>query len=430
MPRPPLRRCATALTLALAGVLIGHARAASAAVGADPPYSFAVLSGVIMSPADEAPAQRLLDAIGRDRTVSFIVYDGNMKGPKEICRDRIYEQREALFNTSRVPLVLLPGQFDWLTCGHSKDGDYDPVERLDFLRQNLFYDPVSLGRNPLPLTRESEVARFNPYRENVRWVQGNVVFIGLNVPSPNNHYLSAGGRNGEFEDRVIANAFWIDHAAEFARRRGARALVIFVEGDPQFERNERERFAWLRFNRIRIRDGFHEFKRSLVRAASIFHGSILLVHASDTALINGFRIDRPLRNDKGELVGNLTRVAIAPRQRLIQWVRISVNPAKQPMFDVSVRDVPRSLPQPPALPAAPSDDTPLPPMPEIPDIPAMPVIPSPPALPGSGASDAQPPSVGPHDSNYDYYNYDGYVPGPASAPLPGAASSGSVQRAP
>lgn len=302
-PRAPLpsRIAASVLACILAAALAGNARAAPASprTGGDP-YAFAVLSGVIASADDEPQARRLLDAIARDRSVSFIVYEGNLKGPKEACRDQLYEQRNVLFATSRVPLVLLPGQYDWAACGTRDAGAYDPVERLDFLRQNVFTEPASPGANPLPLTRESEVARFHPYRENVRWIRDDTVFIGLNAPAPNNRYLTAGGRNGEFEDRAIANAFWIDHAAEYAKRRKARALVVFLEGDPQFDRYERsERFGWLRFNRPRVRDGFREFKRALVKAAAVFRGSIVVVHPSGEPLADGFRIDRPLRDDKG-----------------------------------------------------------------------------------------------------------------------------------
>ncbi|MCW0111406.1 hypothetical protein OIV71_32780, partial [Burkholderia pseudomallei] len=167
------------------------------------------------------------------RSGSFTVDEGNLKRPKEACRNQLYEQPNVLFTASRVPIVLLPGQYDWAACGTGDAGAYDPVERLDFLRQNVFTEPASPGANSMPLTRESEVPRFRPYRENVRWVRDATVFIGLNAPGPNNRYLTAGGRNGEFEDRAIANAFWIDHAAEYTKRRKARALVVFLEGDPQ-----------------------------------------------------------------------------------------------------------------------------------------------------------------------------------------------------
>src|SRR6185312_6373088 len=161
--------------------------------------------------------------------------------------------------------------------------------------------------------RESEVARFRPFRENVRWQANGIAFIGLNAPSPNNHYLTAGGRNGEFEDRSVASTFWLEHAAESARRAELRALVVIIQGDPDFSRYERrDRFSWLRFSHgNQGRDGFLEFKRSLVKAAELFRGPVIVIHGSETALPNGFRIDQPLHNDKGAVVANLTRIAMA-----------------------------------------------------------------------------------------------------------------------
>jgi len=228
-----------------------------------------------------------------------------------------------------------------------------------------------MGQNPIPLARESEVSRFRPYRENVRWLVGATVFVGLNVPGPNNHFLYAGGRNGEFEDRVIANAFWLDHAAEYAKRRGARAIVVLVQGDFDPERYERpERFAWLRFGHRSKRDGFMEFKRSLVKLAETFRGPVVVIHQDDDRSHTGFMIDQPLRNDKGDLVTNLTRIAFAPRSPQNQWIQIDVDLQKRPPFRVTVRDVPKNLPL-PAAPTMPShNENAVPPMP-----PSMPAVP-------------------------------------------------------
>ncbi|MBN3818342.1 hypothetical protein G3N57_17780, partial [Paraburkholderia sp. Se-20369] len=398
--------------------LLPHAaaRAAPAKRASPPaPYSFAVVSGVLGSPADEPAAQRMLEAMARERNLAFVVYAGNLKGTKEACRDALYMQRGALLDSARVPLVFVPGRDDWVTCNTAAGGGYDPVERLDYLRQTMLADAALPDPGALQITRESEVARFRPYRENARWVRDDIVFVALNAPAPNNHFSTAGGRNGEFEDRIIANGFWIDHAAEYAKRRDARALVLIFEGDPQFDRYERaERFAWLRFNRPRARDGFRELKRTLVKAAATFRGPILVMHASSAPLANGFVIDRPLRADGGELVGNVTRVAIGPRQPASQWVRITVSPARQTLFNVSVQNVPKNLPVPPALPAAPHDDVPLPPMPEIPALPALP--------------DAPPPS-GDSAAPYGTSGASGPAPAPYPAPTQGAPAS-SVQRAP
>jgi len=189
--------------------------------------------------------------------------------------------------------------------------------------------------------RESDVARFRPFRENVRWQTDGVAFIGLNAPAPNNHYLTAGGRNGEFEDRSVANAFWLEHAVETARRSEMRAVVVILQGDPDFARYERrDRFAWLHFSRgDTSRDGFLELKRSLVKAAELFRGPVIVIHTSDTPIPRGFRIDQPLRNDKGTVVANLTRIAIGLKKPQSQWLEVESDFAWRPPFRVRVRDV-------------------------------------------------------------------------------------------
>jgi hypothetical protein len=368
--RYPHPRAPRTLFAALGIAFVLSCGAQSVACAAPIRYRFAVLAGTMQSPADEAPTQRLIDAMSRDHDLSFIVYDGNLRGPKETCHDSLFERRQALLEAARPPLVFIPGQYDWTDCGTPAAGSFDPVERLDQLRQTIFADAASMGQNPIPLTRESEVSRFRQYRENVRWQLDDTVFIGLNVPGTNNHYLTAGGRNGEFEDRVIANAFWLEHAAEYAKRREARAIVIFIQADPDPERYERpDRFAWLRFARNSRRDGFLELKRSLVKVAQMFRGPVLLIHCDNERTAGGFVIDQPLRNDKGEVVTNLTRIAFAPHDRLNQWIQIDADMARRPPFRVSVREVPKNLPllpvrsTQPAQPSPASEDL-MPAMPE------------------------------------------------------------------
>ncbi|APA84517.2 hypothetical protein BJG93_03230 [Paraburkholderia sprentiae WSM5005] len=401
-------------------------------------FAFAVLSDTMHSSADEAATQRLLDAIARERDVRFIVYDGNLKGPKEVCRDALFERRHALLDSSRTALFFIPGQHDWVDCGNAEAGGFDPVERLDQLRQTLFADPTSMGQNPIALTRESEVSRFRPFRENVRWVindkannkAGDVVFIGLNAPGPNNHYLSAGGRNGEFEDRVIANAFWLEHAAEYAKRRDARAIVVFIQGDFDPERYERpERFAWLHFAHSARRDGFLEFKRSLVKLAQTFPGPVVVIHADDERPAGGFVIDQPLRNDKGMVVTNLTRIALAPRDRLNQWIQIEADFGRKPPFRVSVRDVPKQMLLPATPPVLPREEsgTSMPGAPEMPNVEGFgPASELPPALQTPGESQDQQPRIPSDQGGANYGPAISMPPGsilPASPAMPASAPS-------
>jgi hypothetical protein len=143
---------------------------------------------------------------------------------------------------------------------------------------------------------------------------------------------------------------------------------VFIQGDPDPERYERpERFAWLRFGHNPRRDGFLEFKRSLVKLAQIFPGPVLVIHSDDERASAGFMIDQPLRNDKGNLVANLTRVALAPHDRLDQWIQIEADLGRKPPFRVTVRDVPRQMPMPTAQPPLLRDE-PAASMPAVPSL--------------------------------------------------------------
>jgi hypothetical protein len=317
----------------------------AARADAPPPLTFAIVSDALGKPADANSFRQMLDAIGRERDTAFIVYDGNLKGAAEACRDSIYDTRRQQLDASKKPLILLPGEHDWAACAQAQAGGYDPVERLDFLRQNFFGEAESLGQVPMPVTRESDIARFRQFHENVRWQADGVAFIGLNAPGPNNHYLDAGGRNGEFEDRSVANAFWLEHAAEAARRSDMRALVVILQGDPDFSRYERrDRFSWLRFARgDRTRDGFLELKRKLVQIAEAFRGPVIVIHGSDTPLAGGFRIDQPLHNDKGTVVPNLTRIAIGLKTPTSQWTEVEADFTRRPPFRVRVKAVPANV---------------------------------------------------------------------------------------
>lgn len=382
--------------LVLALTLSCACRGAAAASAGEASFDFAVIGNLPSSAAQEPYARRVLTAIDQERGMAFIVHNGNLKGPRESCRDDLLLERKALLNTATLPLIYLPGENDWIACKMPQAGGFDALERLDFIRDNFFDSSSSLGSAAYQLTRESEISRFSPYRENVRWEVGRVLFVGLDVPAGNNHFSDAGGRNGEFEERTIANAFWLRHSLEYARRRKMKALVIIVQGNPDFAREaHRGSFSWLHFTHRKPRDGYLEFKQDLAKLADSFAGPVLLIHDGAGRSPPGFHIDRPLRNEKtGSREGgksasgaNLTRVEIFPARRPDRWLQIRVSPTHMPVFSVSVRHVPANLPLEPPVPrppaSQPDESAPPPSLPAAPDLlPLPPASDSAPELPG------------------------------------------------
>ncbi len=323
--------------------------AVSGAFAATTPFSFAVIGNGPFSSAEEGAAHRLLDAIGQSRDKPrFIIDTGNLKAPAEACDDNLLLGRLALLDSSPLPLFYVPGENEWVACQFGVNGSYDPRERLDFIREHFYDDDQSFGAQRLPLARQSASPRFRPYRENMRWQSGDVIFVTLNVPGDNNHYLNEGGRNGEYEERSVANIEWLERAEAYAHRTHARAVVIAFEGDPQFEAGARQDhlFGWLRFDRQSARDGYAELKQALLKLTQHFDGPVLLIDGGISPLTSGYRIDQPLRDEHGTRVPNFARLEVSGSPHLTQWIRVTVEPERKELFRISVQKVPASLPAP------------------------------------------------------------------------------------
>jgi hypothetical protein len=307
-------------------VVVAGSAGATEAVNEDVPsaFSFAVVADLPFGPSAEPAMADLLASIDAS-SASFTIELGNIKGHDEPCSDTLLETRKSLFEGIQKPLVVLPGANDWLACAQSADSTYDPQERLGRLRE--LFDPAheSLGQETLAVARQSGMRRFRDYAENVRWEYGRVMFVGLNVPSMNNDYRLAAGRNGEFEDRVIANHAWLERAFKIAESRHLPALVVAIEGDPEFQRPLRPPDR-----RLTRRDGYYEFKLQLRELAAHFRGEVLLVHAA----ANGTRGDEPLTDVQGRPLRNLVRVQSFGTPNLRRWVRIDVDTRRAHVFGV------------------------------------------------------------------------------------------------
>jgi len=129
-----------------------------------------------------------------DSRVAFSIFDGDLKaGGDGPCSDSLYTTAIASFNTLENPLVWVPGDNDWTDCwgryGPSTQPYSNPIERLNHERQLFDSNDQSLGQKTLTLTRESsEGGQYARYSENVRWVYGPVVYLGLNVQGSNDNY--------------------------------------------------------------------------------------------------------------------------------------------------------------------------------------------------------------------------------------------------
>lgn len=287
--------------------------AASAAPKQADTHRFAVIGHSFGEGSEDRFKQAIEEA--SDKTLSFVVVTG-IKGAAEGCSDKLYQQRRDLLDDAKRPVIVAPAGSDWTDCKNSA-GRSNAIERLNRLRELLYPDPSSLGAKKIQLTRQSMSPRFRSYAENAHWEVGTVLYATVNLPANNNHYLAAAGRNSEYEDRLVANRFWLNRLFAIARRDKLDAVVLFSEGDVQPFLKPPGLGALLRRTPA-VQDGFAETRKQLVSLAQKFGGKVLLVDGA--GLPKG---GKPAI----EWQGNMGHVSIGPGA-----VEVKVAPGVNPVF--------------------------------------------------------------------------------------------------
>jgi hypothetical protein len=87
-----------------------------------------------------------------------------------------------------VPLIYVPGDNEWTDCRRLAAGGFDPVERLQKLRE-LFFADAALARTERRWRSNNRPAAT---RSICAGGSGPVLFVSLNVPGPNNQFRPSG----------------------------------------------------------------------------------------------------------------------------------------------------------------------------------------------------------------------------------------------
>lgn len=277
----PARRPFVLAALLAAAVLTAPALARDRKKAADLPkdpdaHIFAVVGHRAAEGGENALKDLLLEA--KDEELAFLVVTG-IKGAGEACGDRLYQKRRALFDKAKRPVILSLSGNDWTGCRNSA-GRTNAIERLNRLRELFYGEPESLGKDKLPLTRLSSSPRFRSYAENAHWQVGKVLYATINLPAANNHYLPAAGRNSEYEDRTVANRFWLNRLFAIAKQDKVDAVVLFAEGNMQPLLQPANGLRALLQRAPSGHDGFAETRRQVQLRAGTFKGRVLVIDSA------------------------------------------------------------------------------------------------------------------------------------------------------
>jgi hypothetical protein len=257
--------------------------------------------------------------------LAFVVVNG-IKSAAEPCGDDLYLRRRAMLEQAQNGVIMSLSADDWTGC-QTGDGKSAAIERLNQIRELFYNDDLSFGASKLEMIRQSATPQFREYAENARWEVDGILFATLNLPSDNNHYLNYGGRNGEFEDRAIANREWLQRLFMMAANRKMAGIVLFCDADPMLPLQQRA-------SKLRSRrDGFKEVRQQLNTLAAKYAGRVLLVHAQ-------------AMDEKIVWHGNLGVVGGSA-----DWSKIGVNTARPNVFYIAAHKNRTPAPAPVQIPA-------------------------------------------------------------------------------
>jgi hypothetical protein len=271
-------------------------------------FSFAVIQRPLSGTQTESALRQAIIETD-DENLAFVVANG-IKANPEPCTDALYSARKALFNGAKNGVIVSLAGSDWTECktAHQRSA---AIGRLSRIRELFFADEMSLGRSRIPLVRQSTVAKFRGFGENSRWEVGNVMFATINLPANNHHYLLEAGRNGEFEDRLVANRDWLNRIFIYAARKKLDGIVLFCDGNPMGKADR---------GKIR-RDGFTEMRQQISALASRFPGKVLVIHGRTPG-------DQPVSSDV------IWRGNLGVLETGSTWLKINIDPDDSRFFIV------------------------------------------------------------------------------------------------
>ena len=267
-------------------------------------FTFAAIGDVPYGPHEEFAA--LIDKLN-GQSLAFTLHVGDIKSGSTVCSDETFLKVRELFEKFDRALIYTPGDNEWTDCHRVNNGQYDPLERLEKIRQLFFASNESLGKRRLPLQAQSSQPSFAAFVENRRWSQGKVRFATLHLVGSNNNLQPGLPSSSEFAAREQANIAWMRETFAEAKSNKDEAVVLAMQADTFF-------------GEPRKGSGFVRWNAALAEEVAAWGKPVLLIQG-DT---HQYLTDRPLKDAKGKALSQLVRVVV-PGESQPDAVLISID---------------------------------------------------------------------------------------------------------
>lgn len=240
MPTKTLKITTAALTLAL-GLLASQPafagiQAAYSSSDNNQAFTFAAIGDIPYGATEIAKFPSRIQDLNADKDLKFVAHVGDIKNGSSVCSDGYFSYIRSQFDTFTHPLVYTPGDNEWVDCHRANNGAYNPLERLDKLREVFFNQPGKTLGATMPVKSQANLG----LPEDVRFTKNRVAFSVLNVQGSNNSLLPWTGLGkteptpeqlAEVEHRTDAVITQIHQTFADARRSNERAVVLMQQAD-------------------------------------------------------------------------------------------------------------------------------------------------------------------------------------------------------
>jgi hypothetical protein len=262
--------------------------------------------------------------------VHAIVHLGDIKNGSTRCDDAYFARIYGYFATFNAPLVYTPGDNEWTDCHRENNGAYDPLERLDVLRELFYPVPGVTLAEPKTVLSQASVPAHARFVENQLWYESGMAFSTVHVVGSSNGYASWFGtdttgthfddperRIAEVEARIAASLDWIDRTFDLAQSESAKGVVVFMQADTFMGSTS----------------GFLELIQLLAERARAFARPVLLVQGAS----HRYLVDLPFATANAEYeveqpVPNLTRIVVEG-ETVNEWLKLSIDPNSATPFN-------------------------------------------------------------------------------------------------
>jgi hypothetical protein len=316
------RTCVTSVLAAsalAATAAPAHAGSGTSVDSSAKPLTIAVIGDVPYGVAQEADFGDLIGAINDDPKVRIVAHVGDIKSGSTTCSDDRYAAVASAFATFEDPVVYTPGDNEWTDCHRANNGAYDPLERLDRIRELFFGEPGStLGRHPKRVDHQPQLV------ENVRWVESRVAFATLHVVGSDNGLAPWSGlgqaaptaaQAAEVNARIAAVRSWIDDTFDQAEAAGLRGVVLAMQAD-----------TW----EPAPTGAQQAIVERIAERTAAFDGDVLLLQGDS----HEFTVDDPLGLD------NFTRIVVHGETLPFEYLRLTIDPRGDDLFSWTRAQVP------------------------------------------------------------------------------------------